>query len=108
MLDSNEDRMSVLLHTCSARLTVHVVIYINKLFSAQDQPNLLQVTRLGLFFADLTGVDCCDQSERIDWGGTMACKSHAKVIAHRQLAGKSSVVNCLLFSSLLFSDWTAP
>ena len=63
--DLSEDRMSVLLHTYSARLGVHVVIYINKLFSAEDQPDFLQVTRLGLFLL-VFAVCCYGRSKHID------------------------------------------
>lgn len=64
--DSDEDQMSVLLNTYSARLRVHVVIYINKLFSAEDQHDSCKSLNSGFFFADLDFEDCCDQSEHAD------------------------------------------
>lgn len=68
-----EDRMSVLLNTYFTRLRVHVVIYINKLFSAEGhRTSASHSTRI--VFADLVFVDCCDQS----WAcrlRIMACKT---------------------------------
>lgn len=46
--DSDEHRMSVLWHTCSAKLKVLVVIYI-KLFSAEDQPDSCKSLDIGCF-----------------------------------------------------------
>lgn len=66
--------MSVLLQTYSAKLKVHVVIYINKLFSAEEQQDSCKSFSSGVFFfADiLFAIDSCDRSQ-VDCvaGGTM-------------------------------------
>lgn len=48
-LDSDEDQISVLMHTYSTRLRVHVFIYINKLFSAGDQLESCKSEHTSLF-----------------------------------------------------------